>query len=56
MKPKVHIFGHIHEDFGKKKVGDTDFYNASYVNLNYKPMNEPWLIEMKVKQQTNKIE
>jgi Icc-related predicted phosphoesterase len=49
MKPKVHIFGHIHEGYGEVKIGDTHYYNASYVNLGYVPVNDPFLIEVKVK-------
>lgn len=48
LKPKVHIFGHIHEAYGELKVGDTHFYNASYVNLGYRPANDPFMIEVKV--------
>jgi len=44
LKPKVHIFGHIHEAYGEQKVGDTHFYNASYVNLGYQPANKPFVI------------
>jgi len=49
MKPKVHIFGHIHEGYGDVKIGDTHFYNASYVNLGYNPANKPFLIKVQVK-------
>lgn len=46
LKPKVHIFGHIHEAYGDLKVGDTHYYNASYVNLGYAPANKPFIIEV----------
>lgn len=48
IKPKVHVFGHIHEQGGKKMVlkrngiGDennTTCYNVSYVNEKYQPIN-----------------
>lgn len=32
IKPKVHISGHIHEAYGRKKIGDTLFINASVLN------------------------
>lgn len=28
MKPKIHIFGHIHESHSHKKIEATDFYNV----------------------------
>lgn len=49
MKPKVHIFGHIHEGYGQVKIGDTHFYNVSFADVNYKGCNDPFLIEVKVK-------
>lgn len=42
IKPKIHVYGHIHECGGK--VCDTTltkFVNASYVNENYQPVNKP---------------
>lgn len=30
-KPKVHVFGHIHEGYGHESRGGTDFLNASMV-------------------------
>lgn len=49
IKPKVHIFGHIHEGYGKH-VGDDGivYYNASNVNIGYKYVNKPHLIEIEV--------
>lgn len=53
-KPLTHIFGHIHEGYGKyrlypelcaddvgKKIWAVDCYNASHVNEHYKPVNKP---------------
>lgn len=45
IKPKIHIFGHIHEDYGIKKVGETTFVNASICDPNYKPQNQPLVID-----------
>lgn len=39
VKPLYHIFGHIHETYGIKKVDNITFINASNVNLKYKPVN-----------------
>lgn len=41
VKPKHHIFGHIHENGGKYHYnGHTHFYNVSHVNELYKPTNK----------------
>ena len=37
IKPKYHIFGHIHEGRGKYVVENTTFINASSLNYKYKP-------------------
>jgi len=45
LKPKLHVFGHIHEGYGHiPKMLDmpsVQFVNASYVNENYEPVNKP---------------
>jgi len=41
IKPKAHIFGHIHESYGVVSNKDTTFINASCVSLQYKRVNEP---------------
>lgn len=50
LKPQVHIFGHIHEAYGQKKVNETLFINASNVNLAYKYVNKPTTISIAPKQ------
>ncbi|NHI93984.1 MAG: metallophosphoesterase [Candidatus Lokiarchaeota archaeon] len=45
IKPKFHIFGHIHEGYGITKEGKTTCINASSVDENYKPNNEPFIFE-----------
>ena len=41
-KPKIHVFGHIHEHGGKLvDCVITKFINASYVNEHYEPVNQP---------------
>ena len=53
LRPKFHIFGHIHEQGGKHEtigIADPDRFratvhvNASYVNERYKPVNKPFRI------------
>ncbi len=50
IKPKLHIFGHIHENGGKQIIfkrpgygteNNTICINASHVNERYKPVNKP---------------
>jgi Icc-related predicted phosphoesterase len=47
IKPRLHIFGHIHEGYGSFKEGNTTFINASVCNLQYSPINPahvfPWV-------------
>lgn len=44
--PKVHIFGHIHEAYGQKQTEDTIFINASVLDVRYRLVNAPVVIEM----------
>lgn len=53
VKPKYHIFGHIHNESLCKNAGklqiqglDTTFINASVVNLQYKIENNGYIIEI----------
>jgi Icc-related predicted phosphoesterase len=41
LKLKLHVFGHIHEGYFKRKIGDCTFVNASHVNERYEPVNKP---------------
>jgi|SRR5215207_4145555 len=55
-KPRLHVFGHIHEAYGKEKVffGRRNFgnkygvtmVNASHVNERYQPVNKPIRIKL----------
>lgn len=46
IKPKYHIFGHIHAGYGIKKIGETTFINASTCTERYKPINKPIEIDI----------
>lgn len=46
IKPKVHSFGHIHEDYGAIEKGGTLFLNSSVVNRRYWVVNKPHLVEV----------
>lgn len=39
VKPKVHIFGHIHYSYGQKEFNGTRFYNAANCNESYNCVN-----------------
>jgi len=40
-RPKLHIFGHIHEGYGMMQNEHTTFINASSCNLQYRPVQRP---------------
>ena len=46
IRPKAHIFGHIHEGYGVTKDEHTLFVNAAIMDGRYKPENKPILIEI----------
>jgi len=46
IKPKLHIFGHIHYGYGSVKAGVTTFVNASTCTEGYEPVNEPLVFEL----------
>ena len=48
IKPRINVFGHIHEGYGITKNDDTTFINASSLNENYKPVNPPIFIDLDV--------
>lgn len=45
VKPKLHVFGHIHEGYGQVQQEETLFVNASIVNLRYNPVNAPVVLD-----------
>lgn len=46
IKPKLHVFGHIHHSYGKLEEDGTIFVNASSCNEKYKPVNQPIVVEI----------
>jgi Icc-related predicted phosphoesterase len=46
IKFKYHIFGHIHQGYGKKVVGKKTYLNVSLVNDLYYMVNKPVVIEL----------
>lgn len=47
IQPKLHVFGHIHEDYGQTQIGNTLHLNASVVDYKLKPIRSPWVIDWK---------
>lgn len=47
IRPKLHVFGHIHEGYGQMELDGTKFVNCSYVDQNYAPGNKYVEIELK---------
>lgn len=45
VRPKLHIFGHVHESHGTARVGPTLHVNASICTLSYVPANAPILVD-----------
>lgn len=41
IRPKVHVFGHIHESYGVSTLQDIHFINASILNGKYQIQNKP---------------
>ena len=46
VKPKVHVFGHIHEGYGQTTDGNTVYINASTCTLKYLPIQPPIVFDL----------
>lgn len=53
IKPKIHIFGHIHGGYGYINKNSTHFINASILNENYSKVNK--VINANWESETNEI-
>ena len=45
LRPKLHVFGHIHEAYGCREEGGTLFVNASNCDLRYRPVQPPVVVD-----------
>lgn len=45
IRPKIHVFGHIHGSYGHYFNGHTHFFNASVLNERYAYANLPFNVE-----------
>ncbi len=46
VKPKLHVFGHIHHAYGKTEKFGTIFVNASNCDESYEPNNLPIVVDL----------
>lgn len=46
IAPRLHIFGHIHHAYGRRRRGETEFYNVACCNGAYEPVNPPIVAEI----------
>jgi len=53
IKPKIHVFGHIHSSYGYVFDGSTHFINASILNDRYEFRNKPVVVDWDT--ETNEI-
>ena len=45
LKPKIHVFGHIHTGYGYKFDGDTHFFNAAVLDEQYYFTQKPFTVD-----------
>lgn len=41
IRPRYHVYGHIHEGYGVEKHGETTHINCSHCDEYYSPINQP---------------
>lgn len=46
LRPKAHIFGHIHHSYGTTDEFGVKFINASICNESYSPVNSPIILDI----------
>lgn len=46
VKPRIHVFGHVHEGYGTHTEAGFQFFNASVVDEHYEVVNAPILIDL----------
>jgi predicted phosphohydrolase len=46
VRPRLHVFGHIHEAYGRLERDGTLFVNASNLDVHYRPVQAPVVIEL----------
>ncbi|POM81037.1 Calcineurin-like phosphoesterase [Phytophthora palmivora] len=48
VRPKLHVFGHVHEGYGRSASpdGEITYFNASTCTHKYEPVNPPFVFEL----------
>lgn len=46
LKPRLHVFGHIHEGYGVQQDGDLISVNASVLDHRYRLLNDPVVVTL----------
>lgn len=46
VRPRLHVFGHIHEGYGSEESEGTRYLNVSICNAAYRPINSPVVVEL----------
>ena len=46
VQPRLHLFGHIHSQYGIMRLNGTTFSNGAIMNANYSDFRKPNLIEL----------
>lgn len=46
LKPRLHVFGHIHEGYGKSQYESIKFANASICDTRYRAVNSPIVVDL----------
>jgi Icc-related predicted phosphoesterase len=46
IRPRLHVFGHIHEGYGSETRDGTTFVNASSCDADYRPQNPPIVLDL----------
>jgi Icc-related predicted phosphoesterase len=46
IQPKYHIFGHVHDGYGKSLIGETTFMNVCICDMNYRAANPPMILDI----------
>lgn len=46
VRPRLHVFGHIHEGYGRETADGTLCVNAANVDAGYRPVNPPVVVDL----------
>lgn len=49
VKPRIHVFGHIHESAGNVVSQSTHFYNVAFLDHNYQIANKPTTFDIQLR-------